>query len=511
MNPLQIGDVVGDYRVIGIVGSGGMGAVYKIEHVITNRIEAMKLLPPGPSNDPDQMRRFEREIQVQARLHHPNIVALYNAVRDGDTIALVMEFVEGESLRRKLEAGPLPVATAVDYASQVLLALSCAHAAGVIHRDVAPANIIVTRDGVAKLTDFGLARGASDLRLSSSGSPLGSPWYMSPEQVKGAGAVDARTDIYAMGAVFHEMLTGEKLFDADGAFAVMRAQVEEAPPRPSSRNPKVPAALDNVVLKALSKDPAMRFGSADEFRLALQYVVAGVPLPPVPAAPPEPRAIVLPPLALRTNGLRPSRAALLMVAVPAALAAGFCTVRFFPTAPKPRPAASQPHAAAPIHPAAEALPAFAVPAEPEASMVAPSTPPEEPEIPAAARSRSLRPRQPMPKAGKPEPSYAIRVTGGEQPPPVVVVTPRPDPARVPEATDRSVPAAPKVNCLVTPLVPQPASAVAEPVPPAPEAAAAEKPQSTGNPLTRALGKVNPFRKKAKYDTAEAAPTPLKKD
>jgi serine/threonine-protein kinase len=514
MKPLQIGDVVGDYRVIGIVGSGGMGAVYKIEHVITNRIEAMKLLPPGSGNDPDQMRRFEREIQVQARLHHPNIVTLYNAVRDGDTIALVMEFVDGESLRRKLETGALPVATAVDYVSQVLLALSCAHAAGVIHRDVAPANIIVTRDGVAKLTDFGLARGARDLRLSSSGSPLGSPWYMSPEQVKGAGAVDARTDIYAMGAVFHEMLTGEKLFDADGAYAVMRAQVEAAPPRPSSRNPRVPAALDNVVLKALAKDPEMRFASADEFRLAVQYVVAGVPSPVVPAVPPDSREITLPPLALRRHGFRPSRAALLMAVVPAALAAGFCTIRFFPAAPQSRPADSKPPAVLPVHPPAETLPAVAAPADPEASVVAPSMPPEEPEQPAPARPRSLRSRQALSRAGKAAPDYSIRVTGAEQPAPVVVASPRPDPAaRLAEASAPAVPAAPKVNCDVAPLTPVPASSVAAPpdAPPAPDPATAEKPQSTGNPLARALGKVNPFRKKAKYDTSEAAQTPVKKD
>jgi len=180
MKPIQIGDTVGDYLVIDIVGSGGSGAVYKIEHVISKRIEAMKLLPPGSLNDSGQVTRFEREIQVQARLHHPNIAALYTAVRYENAIALVMEFVEGESLWRKLEKAPLPIETAVDYATQVLRALAYAHAAGVIHRDVSPGNIIITPDGVAKLTDFGLARGAADIRLSTPGVPLGSPWYMSP-------------------------------------------------------------------------------------------------------------------------------------------------------------------------------------------------------------------------------------------------------------------------------------------------------------------------------------------
>ena len=269
--------------MIEAAGSGGMGAVYKIEHLITRRIEAMKLLPPGSSSDPELVQRFEREIQVQARLHHPNIVELYTAVRNGSSIALVMEFVEGESLQRMLEAGPLPLETAVDFASQVLCALTCAHAAGVIHRDVGPANIIITPGLVAKLTDFGLARGAADLRLSTSGVPLGSPWYMSPEQVRGMDPLDARTDLYALGAVLYEMLTGEKLFTAEGAFAVMRAQVEAEPALPSSRNPGVPPELDRIVRKALSKDPALRFQSADEFRTALQCVniSAEPPTPPI--------------------------------------------------------------------------------------------------------------------------------------------------------------------------------------------------------------------------------------
>ena len=285
MSPLRTGDIVGEYRVIGIAGSGGMGAVYKIEHLITKRIEAMKLLPPGSSDDPEQVQRFEREIQVQARLHHPNIAALYNAIHQESSVALVMEFVEGESLQRMLEAGPLPVETAADFACQILGALAYAHTAGVIHRDVAPANIIIAPGGIAKLTDFGLARGSSDLRLSTSGVPLGSPWYMSPEQVRGLETLDARTDLYAMGAVLHEMLTGGKLFEAGGAFAVMRAHVEAEPVLPSARNPNVPPALDGIVRKAVEKIPALRFQSADEFRLALQDAVAV----PVPASVPLPR------------------------------------------------------------------------------------------------------------------------------------------------------------------------------------------------------------------------------
>jgi serine/threonine-protein kinase len=199
---IQIGDVIGDYRVIGEAGTGGMGTVYKIEHVITRRIEAMKLLPGGLPADPEQEQRFGREMQVQARLQHPNIAALYNAVRDGQTMALVMEYVEGESLQHMLEGGPLPLRTAIDFSCQVLSALAYVHRAGVIHRDVSPANVIIIPTRVAKLTDFGLARAKTDLRVTTSGAPIGSFWYMSREQVRGLEPIDGRTDIYALGACF---------------------------------------------------------------------------------------------------------------------------------------------------------------------------------------------------------------------------------------------------------------------------------------------------------------------
>jgi serine/threonine-protein kinase len=272
---IQIGDdVIGDYRVIGEAGTGGMGTVYKIEHVITRRIEAMKLLPGGLPADPEQEQRFGREMQVQARLQHPNIAALYNAVRDGQTMAL-MEYVEGESLQHMLEGGPLPLRAAIDFSCQALSALAYAHRAGVIHRDVSPANVIITPTRVAKLTDFGLARAKTDLRVTTSGAPIGSFWYMSPEQVRGLEPIDGRTDIYALGAVLYEMLTGAKLFPADGAFAIMSAHVETMPQPPSSRLAGIPRGIDAIVLKALSKDPAARFQSAEEFRLALTKALPG--------------------------------------------------------------------------------------------------------------------------------------------------------------------------------------------------------------------------------------------
>jgi serine/threonine-protein kinase len=504
MKPIHIGDVIDNYRVTDIVGSGGMGAVYKIENLITRRIEAMKLLPPGMSDDPEQARRFEREVQVQARLHHPNIAALYNAVHHGPSIALVMEFVEGESLQRMVAAGPLPVETALDFTIQLLRALAYAHDAGVIHRDVAPANIIITPEHVAKLTDFGLARGANDLRLSTSGVPLGSPWYMSPEQVRGVGEFDARTDLYAAGAVLHEMLTGGKLFDVEGAFAVMRAHVEAEPASPSSRNPKVPAALDDIVRKAVAKDPSMRFQSADEFRLALQTLVAAAPPVEVPSRPRYEWRAALPRMTSTMPGLRSWRAAMLMAMVPATLVAGFYTIRLFPAPAHVRAPESKPLAAhASPHDVAAPAPApspAASPAVPEA-LVVPSMPPEAaPETAKTAKSPRSRAQFRLPPAlpaSKPGPSYAIRVTGEEALPPPKAPEPLTLKTNPAEAT------------VVTPQPP-----VFPPVPELPAPAqenALAKPQNTGNRFVRALGKVNPFRKTPKYVAPDPAGTPPDQD
>jgi hypothetical protein len=555
MKSIQIGDAVGDYRVIGIAGSGGMGTVYRIEHVITRRIEAMKLMPPGASDDPEQVARFEREIQVQARLHHPNIVTLYNAVRNGDLIALVMEYVEGESLQRMLEAGPLPVETAVEFTCQVLSALGYAHDAGVIHRDVAPANIIVTGDLTIKLTDFGLARAAMDVRVSASGVPVGSPWYMSPEQVRGVGALDARTDLYAVGAVLHEMLTGAKLFEAVGAFAVMRAHVESVPAAPSSRNPKVPAALDQIVRKAVAKVPAMRFQSANEFRLALQNAAAvmravGAPIMPQPIAPQRsthemiahlpialspithlpttqlPRPIaprkawgaIVGELTSRLRVYRPSRAAMVAWVMAGGLLAGILATRLFPPAGRVRAVERAPRAAAVSHiDAPWVAPVAAAPIEPAAPIVVPpavvpTTPPEVPaetvKPVARARRRAPSPALTMGRANQPDPRLAIRVTGGEREPAAVTPPPRTHFRPIAEAPE---PSAPQVDSVEAREASIAAIGIDPESPITPSVVAPEKPQNGGNRFVKALGKVNPFRRRPKHYVAEDAKTSLKKD
>ena len=284
------GSVVGDYTVLEAIGTGGMGTVYKVQHVITKRVEAMKLLASGRT-EPEQEQRFVREMQVQARLHHPNIAGVYNAFRFYDEFFMVMEFIEGESLESLVRKKRLPLNTAIKFARQALSALNYAHGYGIVHRDIAPANMIITPDETVKLTDFGLAKTTGDIRLTHSGAPVGSPWYMSPEQVRGGSTLDARSDIYSLGAVLYEMVTGRKVFDLETAFDVMRAQVELTPLAPADSETNLPAGLSEIMMTALAKDPEARFQTAEQFRGMLEPFE--YPLPAAaPAAPVESRPVV---------------------------------------------------------------------------------------------------------------------------------------------------------------------------------------------------------------------------
>jgi eukaryotic-like serine/threonine-protein kinase len=288
----DIGSTVGDYQVVGIRGAGGMGKVYKVRNVISDRVEAMKLVLPDLANEPDLADRFLREIKLQASLKHPNIAALHTAVRVDNRLLMLMEFVEGETLEQKLKKGPLAPGPAVDYLTQALSALEYAHAHGVIHRDIKPANMILTDSGVIKLMDFGIAKAADDRKLTMTGTTMGSLYYMSPEQIQGSANLDARSDLYSVGVTLYELVTGKRPFDGDSQFSIMSAHLQNTPTPPIVLDPKLPQPLNDIILLAVTKDPDRRFQTAAAFANALRSVtpaaqpaVAAAPAPVAAAAP----------------------------------------------------------------------------------------------------------------------------------------------------------------------------------------------------------------------------------
>jgi len=283
----KVGQRLGDYEILSLLGAGGMGRVYRVRNAISNRIEAMKILLPDLASMPELAARFTAEIRTLASFDHPNIAQLRTAFQYENQLIMIMEFVEGVTLENRARKAALPIPEALDYTSQVLGALSYAHGRGVIHRDLKPANIMVTAHGVVKLMDFGIAKSKDELQHTRPGTTMGSIYYMSPEQVTG-GAVDARSDIYSMGVTLYELLTGRRPFQADTAFSVLHAQLNTAPQPPIELNAALPAALNDIVLTALAKDPSARFQSADAFRDAVcnLNIVPGATLiqPPLPAA-----------------------------------------------------------------------------------------------------------------------------------------------------------------------------------------------------------------------------------
>ncbi len=265
---MNIGERIGDYEIVQILGAGGMGQVYKVRNILSDRIEAMKVLLPNLEGDPGLADRFLNEIKVQATLDHPNIAKLHTAMRAGNQLVMVMEFVDGTSLSQVLQSGPLSPSTAAAYAAEVLDALGYAHAHGVIHRDIKPANIMLTSGGQIKLMDFGIARVQADRHLTQTGSTVGSLFYMSPEQIKG-GDPDGRSDLYSLGITMYEMVTGRRPFLGDSDFQIMSAHLQQAPMAPIEVIPGIPTALSDIILMAIEKEPAARFQSAEAFRAAL--------------------------------------------------------------------------------------------------------------------------------------------------------------------------------------------------------------------------------------------------
>lgn len=260
---------VGDYEIVGVLGRGGMGNVFKVRNVLSDRVEAMKILLPDLAQGQELADRFRREIKLLASLDHPNIAAFRTALTWDNYLVMIMEYVEGMTLATRVAGGPLPLGEAVDCTQQVLSALAYAHARHIIHRDVKPANIMVTPKGVVKLMDFGIARSRSDATMTTTGTTLGSLYYMSPEQVKGE-PVDERSDLYSLGITLYELVTGKRPFAEDSDFSIMAAQLNKQPKPPIMLREDLPPALSGVIMKAIIKEPGQRFQTAAEFSEALK-------------------------------------------------------------------------------------------------------------------------------------------------------------------------------------------------------------------------------------------------
>lgn len=301
------GQRLGDYEVLGVLGAGGMGKVYKARNVISDRIEAMKILLGNLAGQKELADRFQREIKLLASLDHPNIAALRTALTLDNQLVMLMEYVDGVTLSSRLESGPIPVPDAVNYAEQLLSALSYAHKLNVIHRDVKPSNMMLTRDGIVKLMDFGIARPNNEMGMTITGTTLGSLNYMSPEQVKGE-PVDARSDLYSFGVSLYEMVTGQLPFRGNSNFSVMSAHLQEVPQPPITMRPDLPKGLNEMILMAMAKNPRDRFQSADAFANALKTVLPGATAPaPIPQT--VPAASATPPVSVPLQPTQPLAAA----------------------------------------------------------------------------------------------------------------------------------------------------------------------------------------------------------
>jgi serine/threonine-protein kinase len=270
------------YRVTERIGSGGMADVYKAQDEVLGRTVALKVLHPHYAKEEGFVARFRQEAQAAANLSHPNVVNIYDWGRDGEDYYIAMEHVRGTDLKSLVsEKGPVDPLKAAGYGEQVCSALAVAHGYGIVHRDIKPQNIIVTPDGTVKVTDFGIAR-AGDSSLTQTGSVLGTAQYISPEQAQGR-PLGPAADLYSLGVVLYEIVTGKVPFDGDTPITVALKQVNETPKTPTELSDKIPPSLEAVIMRAMQKDPAERYSSAEEMKADLAKVRAGHT---VPAAPP---------------------------------------------------------------------------------------------------------------------------------------------------------------------------------------------------------------------------------
>ncbi|ARP71699.1 serine/threonine protein kinase [Streptomyces pluripotens] len=281
----------GRYELVEKLGQGGMGTVHRGVDQRLRRTVAVKLLSSALAHDPQSRARFRREAHAAAALNHPAVATIHDVGEeshpDGPWPYLVMEYVQGATLAEALRDGPLPVADAVNVACAVLDALQHSHECGIVHRDIKPSNIMLTGSDTVKVLDFGIAKAFTETatRITGSGAAIGTPAYLSPEQINGT-EIDHRADLYAMGCLLHELLTGTPPFRGESSFAIMHQHLFAAPEPVSRLRPQVPVAVEAVILRALGKDPEERFADAGEMRAALADVLIQTSMPTVQATTP---------------------------------------------------------------------------------------------------------------------------------------------------------------------------------------------------------------------------------
>ncbi len=265
----MIGQIIGNYKIEAKLGEGGMGAVYRGVDTMLDREVAIKALKPELASQTSVVERFRTEAVTLAKLNHPNVATLYTMFRQGDELYMVLEFVRGETLDNILQRrGALPAEEAIPVFCQVLDGIDHAHELGIVHRDIKPANMMLTEKGTLKVLDFGIARLLGSARMTRAGNIIGTLEYMAPEQVRGL-ETDGRSDLYALGMMLYEVLTGKLPFDTDNEFELMKAQTELTPAPPSTINPNIPPAVEAAIMKAIDKDPNKRFQTGGEFREVL--------------------------------------------------------------------------------------------------------------------------------------------------------------------------------------------------------------------------------------------------
>jgi serine/threonine-protein kinase len=320
--PLPVGTLIDQkYAVVRVLGEGGMGVVYLARDIHTGLDVVVKAIRSELAHRADVRQRTLAEGRALAQIDHPNVVHLKAVVVDGPSLWLVMQYIDGESLEKTIadytaRGERMPVSEALATLRQIAAGLAAAHQEGVIHRDMKPANVLMRRkDGMAKVTDFGIAKVPADVSREQTKGILGSLWYMSPEQVTGRRDLDKRVDVYALGVVLYQMLVGEVPFDAESEYEIMRKHAEEPMPRAAVKRPDVPRAVDEIIQKACAKDRAARFQSCEEMIAAIDHAAARlrnqgrtVTIPESPLPPLDPVVQAKPPSAEPARSLSLSRA-----------------------------------------------------------------------------------------------------------------------------------------------------------------------------------------------------------